>query len=489
MALTIDEWARNDEPGEIIDVRDGSGWDLLRGRYADDIDAPLERIIEIAIDHGVETIVVEFRYIDADWRSEHDHFYGSTFRRYPSICHRLHFFASVVSANFDGLADHAEAYRGYSVMRPLPGSPVGRTMITPPAELSGAVMVKATETVNLFGFDLAVTAMPFISQDAQYLRCAHASIWMILRHATLQHGLPKRLPGEIREAGVGGVVVGRQLPSDGLSVAQMLEALDRLGLPAGLLEPSPDAGPVSKPEPGSLTLYGVLCRYVNSDLPPIVVSHKHAWVVVGWRRSASAGHARLTLWRHDDARGPYIRVDDPWNEPEPAHRPWRLILTPLMPKMNIDAERAEATGATWMELMIKSWGTMPDGSLSRAAEALANGHLTWRTFAVRSNAFKSRLALRGLDPTLVSLYRTTHMPRYIWIIEAVDREARGASRPDVLGEVILDSTHASPKKFAMSGLLCGHLETNAFSQAPDHNTTQMAHLARGSHYLGDQIAR
>lgn len=489
MALTLDEWAPNNGPGEIIDVRDGSGWDLLRERYADDIDAPLERIIEIAMDHGVETIVVEFRYIDADWRSEHANFYDATFRRYPSVCHRLHFFASVVSADFDGLADHKEAYRGYSVMRPLPGSPVGRTMITPPAELSGAVTVKATETVNLFGFDLAVTAMPFISQDAQYLRCAHASIWMILRHATLQHGLPKRLPGEIREAGVGGVVVGRQMPSDGLSVAQMLGALDRLGLPAGLLEPDQNAGPESTPEPGSLTLYGVLCRYVNSDLPPIVVSETHAWVVVGWRRSPSLGHAKLTLWRHDDARGPYMRVDDPWNEPESAHRPWRLILTPLMPKMNIDAERAEATGATWMELMIKAWGTMPDGSPSRAAEALTNGRLTWRTFAVTSNAFKSRLALRGLDPYLVSLYRTTQMPRYIWVIEAVDRDERAAAKPDVLGEIILDSTCASPKKFAKSGLLCGHLEMTAFSQGPDHDTTQMANLAHGSHYLGDQIAR
>lgn len=489
MPLTFDEWGLSKEPGEIVDVRDRSGWDLLRERYADGLDAPLERIIEIAIDHGVETVLVEFRYIDADWRSEHANFYGSTFRRYPSICHRLHFFTSVVSADFDGLAEHAEAYRGYSVMRPLPGSPVGRTMITPPAELSGAATVKATETVNLFGFNLAVTAMPFISQDAQYLRCAHASIWMILRHATLHHGLPKRLPGEIREAGVGGYVVGRQLPSAGLSVAQMLDALDRLGLPAGLLEPQPNAGPAVRPEPGSLSLYGVLCRYVNSDLPPIVVSYKHAWVVVAWRRTASAGHTELTLWRHDDARGPYIRVDDPWNEPDPAHDPWRLILTPLMPKMNIDAERAEATGAAWMELMINSWGTMPDGSRSRAAEALANGDLAWRTFAVPSNGFKSRLAIRGLDASLVSLYRTTQMPRYIWVIEAVDRGARSASKPDVLGEIILDSTHASPRKLAISGLLCGHLEATAFSQAPDHTTTQMVSLTRRSHYLGDQIAR
>jgi hypothetical protein len=490
MALTFDTWSPDDEPGEVVDVSTAMGWEYVHSTYASKSDdAPLRRIIEIAKAHGVESVIVERRYIDADWRDEHTNFYGSTFRRYPSVCHRLHFFSAPIALDFGNLEDHADKYRGFSVMRPLPDTPVGRTMIAPPPELAGATVVGATEHVNLFGVDLTVTAMPFISQDAQYLRCAHASIWMVLRHASLKYGLPKRLPSDVREAAVGGNVVGRQMPSDGLSLAQMLNALDRLGLPAGRLDPAKDAGPDVRPPAGSLTLYGVLCRYVNSDLPPIVVSTCHAWVVVGWDRNSSGGHKRLTLWRHDDARGPYIRVDDPWNEPDVAHKEWKFILTPLMPRMNVDAERAEATGAAWLTGAIGSWSSDEDGNPGRAAEALGAGELAFHTYAVASNEYKTRLRKRGVDPALVQLYRTTHLPKYIWVVEAHDRTARDASKPCVLGEVIIDSTHASPDPHPMPGALCVHVEGTAISVAPDHGTVRQVDITNADPYLSDRDTR
>ncbi len=491
MSLAFDQWSPDDDPGEVVDVGAPAGWDAIRSNYTapSTPSLPLERIIEIAEAHGVQSVVVEKRYIDSDWRSEHSNFYGSTFRRYPSVCHRLHFFAAQVPPDFGDLNDHKEAYRGYSVMRPLPGTPVGRTMIQAPPELKAASVAGVPERVNLFGFELTVTAMPFISQDAQYLRCAHASIWMVLRHASLRHGLPKRTPSEVRDAATGGVVVGRQMPSDGLSPSQMLNALDRLGLPTGMLEPANDSGPNVRPAAGSTSLYGVLCRYVNSDLPPIVVSNSHAWVVVAWDRTPSRGHGRLTLWRHDDARGPYIPVDDPWNEPDEAHRPWKFILTPLMPRMNIDAERAEATGAAWLEIATKQWSLAPDGTAGRAAQAMAVDEMAYQTYAVASNDYKKRLPLRGLDPDLMLLYRTTHMPKYIWVIEAIDRTARRNSQPSVLGEIILDATHASPERLALTGVLCAHVESMAISQAFDHETVRQVKLASIAPYLSDRDAR
>lgn len=489
MALAFHEWAPDDEPGEVIDVSSDDGWELIRSRYADPGSAPLDRVLEIAKAQGVLSVVVEYRYIDADWRDEHANFYGETFRRYASVTHRLHFFAAVVSPNFDELEDLADAYRGYSVMRPLPGTPVGRTMIEPPPEMAAANITTATETVNVFGHTFTVTAMPFISQDAQYLRCAHASIWMVLRHATLRYGLPRRLPGDVREAAAGGLVVGRQLPSDGLSASQMLNALDGLGLPTGVLEPLPDSGPGEIPTPGSATLYGVSCRYINSQLPPIVVSNSHAWVVVGWSNEPSDGHRRITLWRHDDARGPYIKVNNPWKEPESAHDPWRLILTPLMPRMNIDAERAEATGAAWLRQAIPQWSMNPDGTPGRAARALAADEVSYHTYAVPSNDYKQRLKVRGLDPELVRLYRTTQMPKYIWVIEAVDRIERKHSRPAILGEFILDSTAATPNHLALTSVIAAHVEGLAISQALDHSTIRQTPIASLAPYLSDRDAR
>jgi len=55
-----------------------------------------------------------------------------------------------------------------------------------------------------------------------------------------------------------------------------------LGLSPGLVHLPPDRA--ENDDAGMLTLGGILCRYVNSQAPPIVISQAHAWVVVGYRR-------------------------------------------------------------------------------------------------------------------------------------------------------------------------------------------------------------
>lgn len=484
--LQLSEWTPAGNVAEIIDVAKPAGWDQIRDWYTDGTPVrPLERLIELATEHGVVSVLVERRYVDADWRSEHSRFFGGTFKRYPTVCHRLHFFTKTLSHDLGDLSTFGDSYRGYSVMRPLAWAPVGRTMISPPPELSGATVAGCVETVHLFDATFQIMAMPFISQDAQFLRCAHASIWMVLRHAHLKHGLEKRLTGDVRDAAVGGQVVGRQLPSDGLSLSQMLNALDSLGLSAGALLPDAKGAPEEKSVPGSLSLYAIVCRQINSGLPPIVVSKSHAWVVVAWSREPSAGHSRLTLWRHDDSCGPYIKVDDPWDEPQPAHTPWDTIITPLLPKMNIDAERAEAVGAALINYVCSEM----DEECKNTRALRARGALTFRTFAVRAWEYKSNLRHRGLDSGLLMLYRVLQMPRYIWVVEAVDKDARDAHQPDVVGEVILDSTHAAPSDLKHASILAGHLEGYAFSMNPDEAAAQILDVSSTSNYLGDRDVR
>ena len=209
-------------------------------------------------------------------------------------------------------------------------SPVGRTMLTAPPELSDGVRCEGDQEVNLFGWPLRVRAMPFISQDTQYLRCAHAALWMVLAHAHLVHRLPHHLPAEVHDAALGGVIIGRQLPSDGLSGEQMLGALTSLGLSPSILNLPSDAE--ADQLAGDLSLYGVLCRYINSAMPPIVTSNVHAWVVTAYRRRSSENHGPIQLWRHDDVRGPYLPVNDPWDEPESAHQPWSVAYLPSSQK-------------------------------------------------------------------------------------------------------------------------------------------------------------
>lgn len=440
------------------------GWDELREKYTPQRrNRPFERIISIAQEHGVRSVLIEPRYVDPHYRSEHSRFYSSTFQRYPSICHRLHFFTQAVPEDLSRLGELQDAYRGYSVIRPVPTSPVGRTMIAPPPSLRDAFLCLAKDEVHPFGAHLSVEAAPFMSQDEQYLRCAHAAQWMVLYHTYLCHSLPRRLPGDIHDASMGGLVVGRQLPSEGLSAAQMLTGLQALQLSAGQIE-LPLSREVSKAR-GITSLYAILCRYVNSQMPPIVISYKHAWVVVGYKkRTLGSGHDSIVLYRNDDAIGPYIEVLDPWDESHHAHRPWLVAMPPLPARLYLTAERAELIGRFWME--------HAESEGSALLDAVRGRTLTFRCFAVRSHDFKERLAGR-LPDEVARLYREAHLPGYIWVVEVLDRDLMDQRQPSVLGEVIIDATahHLTwPDDPTIPVVLGFHLLGKAWIQDPDHLT-------------------
>ena len=64
------EWTPDDAPAVILETSSEDAWDQLRSWYAPNAPAPpLERIIEIAKSHGVAAVLVERRYIDADYRA------------------------------------------------------------------------------------------------------------------------------------------------------------------------------------------------------------------------------------------------------------------------------------------------------------------------------------------------------------------------------------------------------------------------------------
>lgn len=476
------DWTPDDTVARRVSTRTQTEWDSLASFYTRGDprrSRQLNRVIEIAQQHGVVNVVVEPRYIDLDWRSENAAFYSTTFMRYPTVAHRVHFFVEPVPDDLVDLSGLQGAYRGYSVLRPLPSAPVGRTMIAPPPELDDAVRVEAAEDVDLVGWPFRVCAMPFVSQDANYMRCAHASMWMTLLHAHFRHGLARRVPAEIHDAALGGVIVDRQVPSEGLSLHQMLGALNVLGLSPGVL-PLKQSRVDDSAAPRRLRLYDILARYVNSNLPTIIVSQSHAWTIVAYTRQPSAGHPGITLYRHDDAVGPYIRVDDPWNESNSAHSPWTSALLCLPPKIYMTSERAELIGRWWFDLWVGS-STTGDPIF----DAHAAGELTFRVYGLRSRDYKHGLVHRpNFDPDVAREYRLSQWPRSIWVVEAVDRRLRTAAQPDVLGEVLIDPTSNQDPSPEEPGILAVHAPGVYFSLGPDYGTERRVTVGTSAYETG-----
>ncbi len=478
--LRFFDWSENDAPGFFLDVDPGNeaGWSDLREYLTPRKPSrPFEQIIRIAKGHGVRTVFVENRYIDLDFRNQHGSFYGTTFQRHPTVCHRVHFFTGEIeSADFTELKGLATGYKGYSVIRPLETSPVGRTMISPPERLQEAALCLAAETSHLYGYPMTVRAMPFMSQDSQYFRCAHAALWMMMYHAHLAHAAPRRLPSEIHDAGFGGMVTGRQVPHDGLSHQQILGALHTLGYAASNItlpvssEDSINAKPLALPQ--------TICRYVNSQMPPMVYNPRHAWLVVGYYHSeARPSHDNVRFICHDDELGPYVEEGvwegpsrlHPWSDGDQDSARWMAMIPPLPSKIYITAERAELIGQERLEHAARRL-TDQDNPFVKALEA---DRVRYRSYAIDSRKFKAEHLADRLPDKVESIYRDTHFPKYIWVVEAIDNDL--ADHPGaecVVGEAVIDGTAHHLAEADDPALIARNVGGNVKATSLDFGETQ-----------------
>lgn len=360
--------------------------------------APLRAMLSLASADSCQTIVIEHDYVCLDWQSEHERFWGTRHEGRAPEVPRLHFFAGKL-ATFDLWAlTGKEEYLGYSVVRPVPMGPVGRTLLRTPEWLSNATLCTVTERPTLFGTPYTVTGVPFMQQDAELMSCAHAAIWQAHYVAASRGLTARRYTAEIVDLTV---PVGRQRASEGLTLEQMRATFAGLGLPTILLQVA-DLASLPAPLPESLlgTWQGLrdavadaraqgmlpeclvehldecvkleddkealspgelreqmlrsLCRSVNSGIPAIVSvdtdsSGDHAINVVGWVRRGNLPKERLSaradltdddvvLVVYDDQSMAYELVEDPLLD---GRGPWHALVIPAIDRIELSGEGAE----------------------------------------------------------------------------------------------------------------------------------------------------
>lgn len=291
--------------------------------------------------------LLEHRYIDRHWSSDHAAFYARSLRAIGNICRRIHFFRvshaelasrigvlQVLAAGLDrAVFDSAcrqfsdEAYLGYVVIRPLPGVPVGTTVLRPypSAPLGGdrgfARRFYATRlyTAHVLGLRLEVPALGFQQQDVGVAACATTAIWVSLQQVRPDEEFPPTSPSDItRRASGGRVQAGREMPSVGLTPEQMCAAIRDFGL-APTMSAAHDAW-LGKAE---------ILANLRSHRSPILVlealddpRRHHAVAVVGAKLpsgprtpEAPLPDVRVLddevydvedLYVHDDRLGPYV---------------------------------------------------------------------------------------------------------------------------------------------------------------------------------------
>lgn len=229
-----------------------------RGAFARAPIAAIEQLQFVARQaekNGARSIAFETAYVDRDFMEEFSTFYSRNLTAYRNSCTRLHFFRTRPAKTMRELrrlgggayskAEYVTAcqqfsrdvYVGFSVIKPLGGTPVGRTVIRVDVERdeeSGKwteFPSARTYHAHFVGVDLTVHGLAFQQQDVGVSACATTALWSSLNKARELEDIGPSTPAQITNvAAQHALPLGRAMPSEGLSVDQMCQAVRAIGL-------------------------------------------------------------------------------------------------------------------------------------------------------------------------------------------------------------------------------------------------------------------
>ncbi|GAA3878375.1 hypothetical protein GCM10022275_28650 [Tessaracoccus defluvii] len=448
-------------PARIVSL-DPAGWDELKIGYCGRLnDLPLLRCFQVAELSGARCAVIETRYLGPDYRREYSRLHSRTFPHVPDWAHRIHFFDSELDVSQLTTLPDEVGYLGYVVVRPPRLSAVVKAMLVPPPDLRLAVRTAVAETIHLFGQELSVVAVPFAEQDTTLGVCAHAAAWSCHYTAALRRYCAPLTIAELAETADASLSPHRAFPNQGLTVQQLSDLFRRHGTPPmfymiGMLPhaelpgqfPPPAGVPGADPGTWDTRIVSTACRHLNGGFPVLVGTRDHAFVLCGWWREAG----QIRLVRHDDQQGPYLPVNDPLNDSliHPVtgaprdYGPWRTLHVPMPPTAWLLPEAAEKKAGVGLlagsSALASPLATKLSQEVPSLADLAAQSALTFRTYVARSCDYKAALAARGHSNATVAMLRLTQMPRFVVVVEAVDRNARQADGPCVVAEAVMDAT-------------------------------------------------
>lgn len=419
---------------------------------------------------GCKTVVIEGHYVDRVFMHDNAVFYVRNLRSYPNFTSRLHFFAnefdhdawrSMITRAANGAhtevqKDLQKEYRGFSVVRPLPGAPVGRTVLPAqatraPADSSSAFSPVRRHRTHLAGFTLLTEGVPFQQQDQGVSACATTALWSALDSVASMEETSVASPADITEAATRyPLQEGRPFPTEGLTVRQICEATRSAGF-------SPIVIRGQHPRDDLPQLFG----YLASGFAPVLdltpakdaeATSGHAICAVGHRvgevkpqtdpnyKFRDESTSLLGLYIHDDRLGPYafaqlspftdIKTGEVrtsvyinWPDKTPGEY-WVLhsIVVPVPQKLRLTITRMRKIGL----IVAQAIGEVldPTATLNCRYELA-------RRYGVRAYQF-------GLSEAgIYQLVCQTPQSRYLGIIEV-----RGAGGPVI--DVLLDTTEANP---------------------------------------------
>lgn len=358
----------------------------------------------------IRTVLVEYPYVDKDYRSTFYAFYSKRHRSYDQFCHRIHFFDS--DPVIENLENSQDSYMGSMVLRPTEVTPLGRTLIAPEAIRNFAGFVCEAEfRNNIMGLPFPVQTFPHTMQDTDVTVCAHAVCWMIARYYSEKYTVyPERLAYDIAEA-VRDVSFGRNIPSHGLTLGQVSEILASIGF-------FPEIFVKELYGENSDFFYDILYSYIESGIPVVAAMRKkeHAIALVGHGKTLPAGnpdtasaankylhtrHLTDSLIALDDNQLPFINLQSSGGTY--SIDDIDAFVVPLYEKMYLTAEN-----------VLKFYPYLIESPLLSISEQF----LVARIYMTSSRSYKREIhSYSQIPKDMRKAQLELPMPKFIWIVE------------------------------------------------------------------------
>ncbi|MBN1900638.1 hypothetical protein JW926_04845 [Candidatus Sumerlaeota bacterium] len=327
-----------------------------------------------------------------------------------------------------------DSYLGFIIIRPLPGSVIGRTCLRtyPPDGGRRRFPVTRTYHANLFGIKLEIESLAFQEQDQTVAACATSALWSSFQKTGMlfQHAISS--PVEITKAANEKFpLASRGLPSHGLTAEQMAAAIRSVGLEPYLIK-TIDLN----------LLRSVIYAYIMGGIPPLLLFDlfkkngeiflflgKHAVTVTGFSMSSSDNADDSPIFNlnifhidkiyvHDDQAGPFGRmildgkkIND---EKESMASAWgeeyravpEFVLVPLYHKIRIPFELVYQ--------IVESYGSFLK-QIQRFFPEDLSGNLEWDIHLENINEYKQDLFNSNLlKGEYLEKILCEPLPRFIW---------------------------------------------------------------------------
>lgn len=443
-------------------------WAKIQEATGGALSAAGTRLLRSGLNGYAQTVVVETAYVCKDYRNLYSHFYSKKFLPQSSHCSRLHFFdgplLTVDEVIFDGARCQPQ-YMGYSIVEPVAGLGLGRTMLDPfkiGHDPRSFFCLRTPSKIRIQGTEYMAHGFPYRSQTAEAMVCAHAALWCACRYLSDRyHSYRELYPYDLVE--MTGDMNGRRVPYRSMTWLDYSTILSEFGCHPAIIRPRVQDTTAARDWSQDAEAFYDFYAYVESGFPVLTSFRGHVVNVIGHTLTDSLQpkHKPSPAGFHNSAAfvKEYIVVDDNffpyqllgYQGAQQYYRPTDYggmrtqpsidaifaAVVPLAEKAYLQPHDARDRADRFLKQ------AAPTGWVRETVNSLgcAGQPLIARQFLTTASAWKGRKRDAYLDnpqDTLLSYPIALNLPHFIWVTElsVLDKY----KQRQCFGEIVVDAT-------------------------------------------------